>query len=46
MKNYENEITLEEMSYELELATLGMLYYSGVKKELLNEAFDRYFPSI
>ncbi len=46
MKNYENEITLEEMSYELELATLGMLYYSGVKKELLNEAFDRYIEVI
>ena len=46
MKNYENEITLEEMSYELELATLGMLYYSGVKKKLLNEAFDRYIEVI
>ena len=34
MKNYENDITLEEMSYELELATLGMLYYAGVKKSV------------
>ena len=42
MKNYENDVTLEEMSYELELATLGMLYYAGVKKELVNVAFDRY----
>ena len=42
MKNYENDVTLEEMSYELELATLGMLYYAGVKKERLNDAFDRY----
>lgn len=46
MKNYENDITLEEMSYELELATLGMLYYAGVKKERLNDAFDRYIDVI
>lgn len=46
MKNYENDVTLEEMSYELELATLGMLYYAGVKKELINEAFDRYIDVI
>lgn len=46
MKNYENEITLEEMSYELELATLTMLYYAGIKKERLNEAFDKYIEII
>lgn len=46
MKNYENDVTLEEMSYELELATLGMLYYAGVKKELVNVAFDRYIDVI
>lgn len=32
MKDYENEITQEEMSYELDIMMQGMLYFAGVKK--------------
>lgn len=46
MKDYENEITPEEMSYELDLMMQGMLYFSGVKKDRLLDACDIYIENI
>ncbi|ANE34057.1 hypothetical protein [Campylobacter hyointestinalis] len=46
MKDYENEITLEEMSYELDLMMQGMLYFAGVKKDRLLDACDIYIENI
>ncbi|AII14975.1 hypothetical protein CIG11343_1102 [Campylobacter iguaniorum] len=46
MKDYENEITPEEMSYELDLMMQGMLYYAGVKKDRLLDACDLYIENI
>lgn len=46
MKDYENDITKEELSYELDLMMQGMLYYAGVKKEKLFEACDIYIDEV
>lgn len=46
MKDYENEITPEEMSYELDLMMQGMLHYAGVKKDRLLDACDLYIENI
>ncbi|ANE32340.1 cell division protein [Campylobacter hyointestinalis] len=46
MKDYENEITPEEMSYELDLMMQGMLYFAGVKKDRLLDACDIYIENI
>ncbi|CUU76306.1 hypothetical protein [Campylobacter hyointestinalis] len=46
MKDYENKITPEEMSYELDLMMQGMLYFAGVKKDRLLDACDIYIENI
>ncbi|ABK82165.1 hypothetical protein Q4Y15_000133 [Campylobacter fetus] len=46
MKDYENEITQEEMSYELDIMMQGMLYFAGVKKDKLLDACDIYIENI
>ncbi len=42
----EERITLEEMSYELEVVMQAMLLFAGVKKEKLEEAVDEYIEII
>lgn len=46
MKDYEKEITIEEMSYELDLMMQAMLYFAGVKKDKLLDACDIYIENI
>lgn len=42
----EDRVTLEEMSYELEVVMQAMLLFAGVKKEKLEEAVDEYIEII
>lgn len=42
----EERVTLEEMSYELEVVMQAMLLFAGVKKEKLEEAVDEYIEII
>lgn len=42
----ENDVTMEEMSYELDLMLRATLYFAGVKKDKLEEACDAYIESI
>jgi len=46
MKDYEEEITLEEMSYELDIMMQAMLFYAGVKREKIEAATDLYIEMI
>lgn len=45
MKN-EEQITLEEMSYELEVTMQAMLVFAGVRREKLDAALDEYIEII
>lgn len=42
----EQEVSLEELSYELSVVLEGMLYYAGVKKAKLEEAAQIYVECI
>lgn len=46
MRDYENEISIEEISYELDLMMQAMLLFAGVKKEMLEDAVDLYIQSV
>ena len=41
-----NEITLEDLSYELDLTLQAALFYAGVKKSNLAKACDIYIENI
>ena len=42
----EEEVSVEELSYELSMVLEAMLYYAGVKKEKLEEAANLYVECI
>ncbi len=46
MRDYEDEISVEEMSYELDLMMQAVLLYAGVKRDLLEEACDIYIENV
>lgn len=46
MKNYENEVSVEELSYELDVMLQAMLLCAGVKREKLEKACDLYIENI
>lgn len=42
----EEEISIDELSYELSVMLEGMLYYAGVKKDKLQDAAETYVECI
>lgn len=42
----EEDVSVEELSYELSVVLEGLLYYAGVKKAKLEEAAEIYVQSI
>ena len=46
MKDYEKEVSLEELSYELDVMLEAMLLNAGVKRNKLEEACERYVENI
>lgn len=42
----EEELNIDELSYELSVMLEGMLYYAGVKKEKLQDAAETYIECI
>lgn len=42
----EEELSIDELSYELSVMLEGMLYYAGVKKESLQDAAEAYIECI
>ncbi|AQW81445.1 hypothetical protein CPIN17260_1158 [Campylobacter pinnipediorum subsp. pinnipediorum] len=42
----EEEVSIDELSYELSMVLEGLLYYTGVKKSNLEEAANIYVQSI
>ncbi|WP_169942972.1 hypothetical protein [Campylobacter sp. RM15925] len=42
----EEELSIDELSYELSVMLEGMLYYAGVKKECLQDAAETYIECI
>ncbi|WP_170018658.1 hypothetical protein [Campylobacter sp. RM16190] len=42
----EEELSIDELSYELSVMLEGMLYYAGVKKDKLQDAAETYIESI
>ncbi|QCD52862.1 hypothetical protein [Campylobacter sp. RM16192] len=42
----EEDLSIEELSYELSVMLEGMLYYAGVKKDKLQDAAETYIDSI
>ncbi|MDL0089102.1 hypothetical protein [Campylobacter gastrosuis] len=42
----ENDVSVEELSYELSVVLEGLLYYAGVKKSKLEEAAGIYVECI
>lgn len=42
----EEEISIDELSYELSVMLEGMLYYAGVKKDKLQDAAEIYVECI
>lgn len=46
MKDYEKEVSLEELSYELDVMLEAMLLNAGVKRNKLEEACELYVENI
>ena len=46
MKDYEKEVSLEELSYELDVMLEAMLLNAGVKRNKLEEAWELYVENI
>lgn len=46
MKDYEKQISLEELSYELDIMLQAMLLNAGVKRNKLEEACELYVENI
>nr|WP_321435200.1 hypothetical protein [uncultured Campylobacter sp.] len=46
MKDYEKEVSLEELSYELDVMLEAMLLNAGVKRNKLEEAYELYVENI
>ena len=46
MKDYEKEVSLEELSYELDVMLEAMLLNAGVKRNKLEEACEPYVENI
>ena len=46
MKDYEKEVSLEELSYELDVMLEAMLLTAGVKRNKLEEACELYVENI
>ena len=46
MRDYENNVSLEDLSYELEMMLQAMLLNAGVKREKLEKACDLYVENI
>ncbi|CAD7288584.1 hypothetical protein LMG7974_01060 [Campylobacter majalis] len=42
----ENDVSVEELSYELSVVLEGLLYYAGVKKSKLEDAAEMYVSVI
>lgn len=42
----ENDVSVEELSYELSVVLEGLLYYAGVKKSKLQDAAEMYVSVI
>lgn len=42
----EDELSIEELSYELSVVLEGLLYYAGVDKSKLEEAASKYVECI
>ena len=42
----EEDVNVDELSYELSVVLEGMLYYAGVKKSKLEEAAEIYVECI
>lgn len=42
----EEEVSIDELSYELSVVLEGLLYYAGVKKNNLEKAAEVYVDSI
>lgn len=46
MKDYEKEVSLEELSYELDVMLEAMLLNAGVKRNKLEKACELYVENI
>lgn len=46
MRDYENEVSMEDLSYELEIMLQAMLINAGVKREKLEKACELYVENI
>jgi len=45
-ENYEEEVSLEEMSFMLQDTLRAALYFAGVKKSKIEDAIDAYLDAI
>jgi hypothetical protein len=45
-ENYEEEVSLEEMSFMLQDTLKAALYFAGVKKSKIEDAIDAYLDAI
>lgn len=46
MRDYENEVSMENLSYELEIMLQAMLINAGVKRDKLEKACELYVENI
>lgn len=46
MRDYENEVSLEDLSYELDIMLSAMLLNAGVKRQKLEKACELYIENI
>ncbi len=46
MRDYENEVSMEDLSYELEIMLQAMLINAGVKRDKLEKACELYVENI
>lgn len=46
MRDYENEVSLEDLSYELDIMLGAMLLNAGVKRNKLEKACELYVENI
>lgn len=46
MRDYENEVSLEDLSYELDIMLGAMLLNAGVKRQKLEKACELYIENI
>lgn len=46
MRDYENEVSLENLSYELDIMLGAMLLNAGVKRQKLEKACELYIENI